>query len=127
MARMGSVDNEKRQRRAICNFFISISKCLLGWIGLRRTFATGASFAIGISEHPTIRPRVDVGSASQDKIERRIFRLRTREGLDASGHPEWEPILAKYCDEGLLTQSGSIYRLTERGTEVCDSILADLV
>ena len=62
-----------------------------------------------------------------DAKERRLFRLRTREGLDASGHPEWEPILAKYCGEGLLTQSGSIYRLTERGTEVCDSILMELV
>lgn len=107
--------------------YIGLGDGACGRIGLRRTFSTGASFAIGTSEHPTIRPRVDVVSASQDQIERRIFRLRTREGLDASGHPEWEPILAKYCDEGLLTQSGSIYRLTERGTEVCDSILADLV
>ena len=107
--------------------YIGLGDGACGRIGLRRTFSTGASFAIGTSEHPTIRPRVDVVSASQDQIERRIFRLRTREGLDASGHPEWEPILAKYCGEGLLTQSGSVYRLTERGTEVCDSILADLV
>ena len=107
--------------------YIGLGDGACGRIGLRRTFSTGASFAIGTSEHPTIRPRVDVVSAAQDQIERRIFRLRTREGLDASGHPEWEPILAKYCDEGLLTQSGSVYRLTERGTEVCDSILADLV
>lgn len=107
--------------------YIGLGDGACGRIGLRRTFSTGASFAIGTSEHPTIGPRVDVVSASQDQIERRIFRLRTREGLDASGHPEWEPILAKYCDEGLLTQSGSIYRLTERGTEVCDSILSDLV
>ena len=107
--------------------YIGLGDGACGRIGLRRTFSTGASFAIGTSEHPTIRPRVDVVSTAQDQIERRIFRLRTREGLDASGHPEWEPILAKYCGEGLLTQSGSIYRLTDRGTEVCDSILADLV
>ena len=62
-----------------------------------------------------------------DQKERRLFRLRTREGLDSSGHPEWEPVLAKYCAEGLLTQEGQVYRLTERGTEVCDSILAELV
>ena len=62
-----------------------------------------------------------------DQKERRLFRLRTREGLDASGHPEWERILRKYAQKGLLTQEGVIFRLTERGTEVCDSILAELV
>ena len=107
--------------------YIGLGDGACGRIGLTRTFSTGASFVIGASEHPTIRPRVDVVSAAQDQIERRIFRLRTREGLDVSGHPEWEPILAKYCGEDLLTQSGSIYRLTERGTEVCDSILMELV
>ena len=66
-------------------------------------------------------------SAEFDEKERRLFRLRTREGLDASGHPEWDRTLAEYCRQGLLTQSGSIYRLTERGMEVCDSILAELV
>ena len=66
-------------------------------------------------------------SAEFDEKERRLFRLRTREGLDASGHPEWGPTLQNACKQGLLSQSGEIYRLTERGTEVCDSILADLV
>ena len=107
--------------------YVGIGDGAYGRIGLKRTFSTGASFAIGASEHPTIRPRVDEVSFSQDQVERTIFRLRTREGLDASGHPEWEPILAKYCAEGLLTQEGMVYRLTERGTEVCDSILAELV
>ena len=85
----------------------------------------GACGRIGLKR--TKFGREETVSAEFDEKERRLFRLRTREGLDASGHPEWEPILAKYCGEGLLTQSGSIYRLTERGTEVCDSILADLV
>ena len=66
-------------------------------------------------------------SADFDGKERRLFRLRTREGLDASEHPEWEAILEKHVEAGLLAQSGPIYRLTERGTEVCDSILAELV
>lgn len=66
-------------------------------------------------------------SAEFDEKERRLFRLRTREGLDASNHPEWGQPLQNACKQGLLTQSGSIYRLTERGTEVCDSILAELV
>ena len=66
-------------------------------------------------------------SAEFDEKERRLFRLRTREGLDASRHPEWEQVLHKYVQEGLLTRAGMIYRLTERGMEVCDSILAELV
>ena len=65
--------------------------------------------------------------AEFDEKERRLFRLRTREGLDASNHPEWGQSLQNACKQGLLTQSGDIYRLTERGTEVCDSILAELV
>ena len=66
-------------------------------------------------------------SAEFDEKERRLFRLRTKEGLDASNHPEWGQTLQNACKQGLLTQSGSIFRLTERGTEVCDSILAELV
>ena len=62
-----------------------------------------------------------------DEKERRLFRLRTIEGLDASGHPEWQKPLDKFADEGLLTRDGVVYRLTERGSEVCDSILAELV
>ena len=107
--------------------YVGLGDGACGRIGLERTFSTGASFVIGASEHPIIRPRVDVVSPSQDQIERRIFRLRTREGLDASGHPEWEQVLHKYVQEGLLTREGMIYRLTERGMEVCDSILAELV
>ena len=66
-------------------------------------------------------------SAEFDEKERRLFRLRTKEGLDASNHPEWGQTLQNACKQGLLTQAGSIFRLTERGTEVCDSILAELV
>ena len=66
-------------------------------------------------------------SAEFDEKERRLFRLRTKEGLDASNHPEWGQTLGNACKQGLLTQSGSIFRLTERGTEVCDSILAELI
>jgi DNA-binding PadR family transcriptional regulator len=38
------------------------------------------------------------------------------------------PALDRFVAEGLLTKIGeSVYRLTERGTEVCDSILEELV
>ena len=66
-------------------------------------------------------------SPERDDIERRIFRLRTREGLDIDGHPEWEEALRPSLDEGLLTRAGNIYRLTPRGMEVCDAILSSLV
>ena len=91
--------------------YIGVGDGACGRIGLKRT-----KFG-----------KEELVSPEFDQKERRLFRLRTREGLDASGYPEWEPVLAKYCAEGLLTQEGTIYRLTERGTEVCDSILAELV
>lgn len=61
-----------------------------------------------------------------DRLERKIFRLRTREGLDASGEPEWLKSLDCFVEEGLLKRDGWIYRLTSRGMEVCDSILAQI-
>lgn len=72
-------------------------------------------------------PSGETLSEEADRKERTLFRLRTSEGIDASGYPEWLPILEKYVREGLLVGEGAIFRLTERGFEVCDSILADLV
>lgn len=66
-------------------------------------------------------------AASADDTERRIFRLRTREGLDSSGRPEWRPALERFVAEGLLVRDGDVYRLTPRGMEVCDAILAEIV
>lgn len=63
----------------------------------------------------------------RDRIERRIFSLRTKHGLDASEFPEWGKTLEAFRSEKLLEREGSVYRLTARGTEVCDSILAELV
>ena len=66
-----------------------------------------------------------------DWTERRVFRLRLREGLDMATLGDVPPHWAEYMDrcvsEGLLARDGSVYRLTARGTEVCDSILVDLV
>ena len=38
----------------------------------------------------------------------------------------WTRALDFHASQGLLSRDGSTYRLTPRGTEVCDSILADL-
>lgn len=70
---------------------------------------------------------VEEVSATADCTERLVFRLRTREGIDARMRPEWTPALVRFAAEGLLSQEGETFRLTRRGAEVCDSILAELV
>ena len=75
-------------------------------------------------------------------VSRTIFRLRLlKEGFSpvaaARDFPEllprvaeWHATLDRFASEGLLTVSkdpAPTYRLTSRGTEVCDTILAELV
>jgi len=95
--------------------YVGIGEGAYGRIGLTRTVGRKT----GVSTSSV--------SPEEDLKERTLFRLRTREGLDASRFPEWAPILAEHVREGLLTKDGTICRLTDRGTEVCDSILADLI
>jgi len=64
---------------------------------------------------------------AHDAKERRIFALRTSSGLDTAGFPEWTKPLDGFAAAGLLTKDGGVYRLTERGTEICDAILAEIV
>ena len=85
----------------------------------------GACGRIGLKR--TKFGKIETVTPEFDEKERRLFRLRTREGLDASDHPEWGQALEKHAKNGLLTRNGSVYRLTDRGTEVCDSILFELV
>jgi len=97
--------------------YLGLGEGACGRVGLVRTRHFG-----------TPRAETETVSAAFDEKERRLFRLRTREGLDASGHPEWEDSLAAFCREGLLTRAeDNIYTLTPRGTEVCDALLAELV
>ena len=91
--------------------YIGLGEGAFGRVGLKRTELGKTTFV----------------TAEEDEKERRLFRLRTIEGLDVSNHPEWIPALEKFAVEKLLEKCGDIYRLTERGTEVCDSILAELV
>ena len=93
-----------------------------GRMGLRRT----RNFW-GLSQNRGgLSPSEETSSEEFDDKERRLFRLRTREGLDAAGHPEWRETLEKFVDEELLVRDGDVYRLTSRGTEVCDAILSEL-
>ena len=95
----------------------------------------GACGRIGLKRTRGVRSRggsvpfvTSVSSVSSDfdLRERRLFRLRTREGLDASDRPEWRETLDRFAAGGLLSRDGGLYRLTPRGTEVCDSILEEL-
>lgn len=65
--------------------------------------------------------------AETDFKERRLFRLRTFLGLDTTGREDWAKTMDEFVLEGLATKDGAIYRLTSRGFEVTDSILAELV
>jgi len=96
--------------------YIGLGEGASGRVGLTRTRHFGTDRATS----ETVTPRAD-------EIERTIFRLRTREGLDASAHPEWEKPLVRFVDERLLTRRGAVYFLTPRGAEVCDTVLAELV
>ena len=97
--------------------YIGLGDGAYGRVGLKRTRGTKGGY------------ETSEVSTAEDLKERTIFRLRTREGLDASRFPEWIPPLERFVAEGLLVKpgEGSIYRLTERGTEVCDAILEDIV
>lgn len=71
-------------------------------------------------------------SGESDRKERFLFALRTRFGLDTSKLDEPQRTKAVEALEravagGLAEKDGAVYRLTKRGFEVCDSILAELV
>jgi len=101
--------------------YVGLGDGASGRVGLTRTLNFGGR-----------NPKTETVTPEQDEIERTIFRLRTREGLDASRHPEWKTTLERFVSEGLLKPSThnplpSTYFLTPRGAEVCDTILAELV
>ncbi len=92
--------------------YVGLGEGAFGRIGLTRTKSGKASSV----------------SADFDLRERTLFRLRTREGIDTERFPEWRATLDEFSKKGLLEKiSPTIYRLTSRGTEVCDSILTELV
>ena len=100
--------------------YLGLGEGACGRIGLLRTTGVrGQTAAVEYREE-----RVDEAT---DRKERTLFRLRTREGLDTSDFPEWRETLDRFVAEGLLTRREEIYFLTLRGTEVCDSILAEIV
>ena len=96
-----------------------------GRIGLRRTrnFLPGRSAILN-------GPNYEYEDVSQkfNYNERKLFRLRTTDGIDANGEIGWIKSLNKFAEEGLVEKKpNNIYTLTSRGTEVCDSIIAELL
>ncbi len=102
--------------------YLGLGEGASGRIGLSRTRGVRGADGKILYETETVTP-------AEDKKERAIFQLRTREGLSIEDFPAWESILEKHVADGLLAKLSDSprYRLTERGTEVCDTILADLV
>lgn len=77
-------------------------------------------------------------TSESDALERAIFSLRTSDGISLprieAKWPILSPRLASWArsldfhvSNGLLSLADSTYRLTPRGAEVCDSIIADLL
>lgn len=102
--------------------YVGIGEGAFGRIGLARTEGRGAPNAT-----PPFVTETTTVTVEEDARERALFRLRTREGLDTAHFPAWRRPLNGFAAEGLLTRDGETYRLTARGAEVCDSILAELV
>ena len=108
--------------------YFGVGEGACGRVGLTRTRGVGSHALNEDSSRvvPFVTSVTSV-SSSADATERCLFRLRTREGLDAAGRPEWRTVLDRFAAEGLLSRDGDTYRLTLRGTEVCDTILEELV
>ena len=106
--------------------YIGLGDGACGRQGLVRTIGKDGSY-----ESETLTPEADA-------LERVFFSLRTSDGLSPTRAAAHWPILAPRIDawghtldfhvsQGLLSHDGTTYRLTQRGAEVCDSILADLL
>jgi len=88
----------------------------------------GLTRTLGVSDGKGgYRYEIENVDAERDIRERALFRLRTSEGIDTAVFSEWRNPLDRFAAEGLVTKDGLVYRLTSRGTEVCDSILSELV
>ena len=114
--------------------YIGLGEGAYGREGLKRTRGILQNSVNGeegkgkSDENSLIAYKTTEVSPLEDLKERTLFRLRTRDGIDSSLFPEWRSTLDRFVAEGLLVKiDESVYRLTERGTEVCDTILEELV
>ena len=122
------------ERYEISNYAVGGSECrhnLAVWRGEDYAgLGEGACGRVGLlrtENYGFPGERVEEVSVEQDAKERSMFSLRTREGLNAGKFPQWRSALDRFVAEGLLSREEDVYRLTERGMEVCDTILAEIV
>ena len=122
------------ERYEISNYAVGGSECrhnLAVWRGEDYAgLGEGACGRVGLlrtENYGFPGERVEEVSVEQDAKERSMFSLRTREGLNAGKFPQWRTALDRFAAEGLLSREEDVYRLTERGMEVCDTILAEIV
>ena len=127
---------------------LAAAECALGSVGLERYEISSFAKPGKECRHNLATWRgedytgIGDGACSREgnAVSRVIFRLRLlKEGFSpikaAADFPElaprvdeWTETLDRFAAEGLLTVSGdNTYHLTRRGTEVCDTILAELV
>ena len=127
---------------------LAAAECALGSVGLERYEISSFAKHGRECRHNLATWRgedytgIGDGACSREgnAVSRVIFRLRLlKEGFSpkkaaadfpelASRVDEWTETLDRFAAEGLLTVFGeNTYRLTRRGTEVCDTILAELV
>ena len=127
---------------------LAAAECALGSVGLERYEISSFAKPGRECRHNLATWRgedytgIGDGACSREgnAVSRVIFRLRLlKEGFSpikaAADFPElaprvdeWTETLDRFTAEGLLTVSKeNSYRLTKRGTEVCDTILAELV
>ena len=127
---------------------LAAAECALGSVGLERYEISSFAKPDRECRHNLATWRgedytgIGDGACSREgnAVSRVIFRLRLlKEGFSpikaAADFPEltsrvdeWTETLDRFAAEGLLSVFGeNTYRLTRRGTEVCDTILAELV
>lgn len=127
---------------------LAAAECALGSVGLERYEISSFAKPGRECRHNLATWRgedytgIGDGACSREgnAVSRVIFRLRLlKEGFSpekaaidfpelAPRVDEWTETLDRFAAEGLLTVFGeNSYRLTKRGTEVCDTILAELV
>jgi len=104
--------------------YVGLGEGASGRVGLTRTFVPPGAH----------EPEVTTLTPAEDLRERTLFRLRTDEGLDLSRLDDWSSdpagareAIRQNCMSGLLELVGATCRLTPRGAEVCDAILAEIV
>lgn len=101
-----------------------------GRIGLLRTRnLMDFDFSRQISSSSPLMPAIEKVDADFDKKERFLFQLRTNRGIDETQLSSQNAAVVNDCiSKGLLYRKGTERLcLTERGMEVCDSIMAELL